>query len=187
MPSAEGGCGVSGSLSNRSYVWQSPWPEGPFFGGFFYNLVGKRSVGNPRPLAGDGLSIRSAQGRVWSTQEPAKPAVHTLVVWTAGLSTRARCCDRCVSWLLCFLGFLFRLPAGAAGGPPLLGHVLIGPTPAAVVQTMSAGRSAQARSSWLWPSGRVSVPNFVSYRCLDVHLLIISAGLVANISCLRET
>ena len=97
---------------------KAPGPKGRFSGGFFKNLVGKRSVGNPRPLAGDGLSIRSAQGRVWSTQEPAKPAVHTLVVWAAGLSTRARCCDRCVSWLLCFLGFLFRLPAGAAGGPP---------------------------------------------------------------------
>ena len=101
--------------------------------------------------------------------------VHTLVVWAAGLSTRARCCDRCVSWLLCFLGFLFRLPAGAAGDPPV-GPCTHGPTPAAMFQTMSAGRSAQARSSWLWPSCRVSVPNFVSYRCLDVHLLIISAG-----------
>jgi hypothetical protein len=88
------------------------------FPGFFFNLVGKRSVGNPRPLAGDGLSIRSAQGRVWSTQEPAKPAVHTLVVWAAGLSTRA-----CVALRLrgfgCLLypGFFFQPPAGAAGGP----------------------------------------------------------------------
>ena len=64
-----------------------------------FHLVGKRSVGNPRPLAGDGLSIRSAQGRVWSTQEPAQPAVHTLVVWTAGLSTRAIAAMGALRWL----------------------------------------------------------------------------------------
>ena len=80
--------------------------------GFLLNLVGQRSVGNPRPLAGDGLSIRSAQGRVWSTQEPAKPAVHTLVVWAAGLSTRA-----CVALRL--RGFwLFAFPPVFSSSPP---------------------------------------------------------------------
>ncbi len=114
-----------GSLSNRSYVWRSPGPGGPVFPGFFFNLVGKRSVGNPRPLAGDGLSIRSAQGRVWSTQEPAKPAVHTLVVWTAGLSTRA-CVALRLRVLGCLLSRLFSSsPPQGPPEAPRLSHVLM--------------------------------------------------------------
>ena len=97
---------------------------------------------------------------------------------TAAIAVCLGCCA--------FWAFSFGSPQGPPEAPPV-GPCTHGPTPAAVIQTMSAGRSAQARSSWLWPSCRVSGPNFVSYRCLDVHLLIMSAGLVANISCLRET
>jgi hypothetical protein len=116
--------GYLAGLSNRSYVWLSLGPAGPVFFGFFFNLVGKRSVGNPRPLAGDGLSIRSAQGRVWSTQEPAKPAVHTLVVWTAGLSTRARAAFSAL--LGCFeFGIFSSSPPQGLPEAPRLGHVLM--------------------------------------------------------------
>ena len=144
------------------------------FPGFLFNLGGKRSVGNPRPLAGDGLSIRSAQGRVWSTQEPAKPAVHTLVVWAAGLSTRA-----CVALRLrafgCLLSqFFFQPPAGAAGGPPVE-PCTHGSTPvrrclAAVSEGWGAGVGLGL------PRGSVSPLGFVSYRCRNVHLLICLPG-----------
>jgi hypothetical protein len=89
------------------------------FPGFFLNLVGKRSVGNPRPLAGDGLSIRRAQCRVWSTQEPAQPAVHTLVVWAAGLSTRASATIAACPGCFAFWIFSFSSPQGPPEASPV--------------------------------------------------------------------
>ena len=133
------------------------------FLGFYFNLVGKRSVDNPRPLVGDGLSIRSAQGRVWSTQEPAEPAVHTLVVWTAGLSTRGVHLD--AAWALAVLLFCFfiQLPAGAAGGPRL--------SPCTHGSTLSgaAGLVKASRSGELAPhAGLLScIALAISYR-IDV-------------------
>ena len=154
-----------------------PWPFNPLLcmaeprarrGGFLgpiSTLVGKRSVGNPRPLAGDGLSMRSAQCRVWSTQGPAKPAVHTLVVWAAGLSTRARIAvaSHAGCSVLVFF-FFFQPPAGAAGGPPV-GPCIHG-------------------STHLLRSIEVPLRIVSMSRCTSVDLL---RARFANINCLRDT
>ena len=121
------------------------------FLGFYFNLVGKRSVDNPRPLVGDGLSIRSAQGRVWSTQEPAKPAVHTGV-----------CLD--VPKSLAVLLFIF-YPAPRRGRrrPPGWGHVLM-VQPSSPLLPVKASRSDHLR-----PHGgfRSCIGAGISYR-IDV-------------------
>lgn len=164
-----------------------PLARRAIFRGVLLKLGGQAECGQPPPACGRRVVHTERAGSSVvnpGTGEAGCPHPCGVDSWVVHTGAVLR--SRCVLAVL-LSGLSFSAPRRGRRRPPPVGPCTHGLTPAAMFQTMSAGRSAQAWSSWLWPSCRVSVPNFVSYRCLDVHLLMNSAGLVANISCLRET
>jgi hypothetical protein len=164
---------------------KAPSPKGRFSGGSFTTWWASGVWATPARLRATGCPYGAR--RVECGQPRNRRSRLSTPLWCGqlgcphGRGAAIAVCLGCSA----FWAFFFSSPQGPPEAPPV-GPCTHGLTPAAMFQTMSAGRSAQAWLSWLWPSCRVSVPNFVSYRCLDVHLLMNSAGLVANISCLRE-